>query len=125
MKFLAVVAVAASSLVAIASACVNPLQIKSPAPASVWTAGKKITVSWSGDCKDMDEAGRNVTVDLVTGPASAVRFVTTLGQIDCAGSKNSTSFNLPRSIDSGYEYALIVRTVPEMSMSYNFAVKRR
>ncbi|KAK3821138.1 MAG: hypothetical protein J3Q66DRAFT_332692 [Benniella sp.] len=123
MKFLAVVAVAASSLVAMASA--KPLQIKSPASESVWTVGKKITVSWSGNCKKMGEAGRNVTVDLVTGPPSALRWAATLGHLDCTGSKKTKSLKIPRSVDSGSLYTIIVRTTPEPSLSYNFEVKGR
>jgi len=124
MKFLTVVAVAASSLVAMVSACPS-LQINNPTPGSVWTAGKKMTVSWSGNCKKMGEAGRNATVDLVTGPASAVRYVATLGVLNCAGKKNSTSFNIPRGTESGSSYAIIVRTTPEPSFSYSFQIKGR
>ncbi|KAK3821134.1 MAG: hypothetical protein J3Q66DRAFT_332690 [Benniella sp.] len=123
MKFLAVVAIAASSLVAMASA--KPLQIKSPASESVWIAGKKITVSWSGNCKKMGEAGQKATVDLIAGPPSAVHYVATLGYLDCTGSKKTKSFNLPGGIDSDNTYAVIVRTVPEPSLSYNFEVKGR
>jgi len=122
MKFLAVVAVAASSLVAMASA--DLLQIKNPTQGSVWTAGKKMTVSWSGNCKNMGEAGRNVTVDLVTGPPEALRWSATLGVLNCAGKKKSASFNIPRSSESG-SYTVIVRTAPQPSFSYSFQIKGR
>ena len=72
----------------------------------------------------MGEAGRKVTVDLVTGPENAVRYVATLGVLNCTGKKKSASFNLPRGTESG-SYAIIVRTTPQPSFSYNFEVKGR
>ncbi|KAF9349094.1 hypothetical protein BGX34_002055 [Mortierella sp. NVP85] len=120
MKFLAVVAVAASSLVAMVSA--KPLQINNPTPGSVWTAGKKMTVSWSGNCKSMGEFGRKVPVDLVNGPPSAFRYVATLGHINCTGKNVKANFVIPTDIDSG-PYALIIRTTPQPSYTDTFQIE--
>ncbi|KAF9353193.1 hypothetical protein BGX34_011744 [Mortierella sp. NVP85] len=122
MKFLAVVAVAASSLVTMASA--KPLQINNPTQGSVWTAGKKGFLGWSGNCKKMGSRGLNVTVDIVTGPAEAVRYVATLGHIDCTGSIVKQTFTVPTTIESG-AYALIVRTTPQPSFSNHFEIRGR
>ncbi|KAK3821136.1 MAG: hypothetical protein J3Q66DRAFT_386053 [Benniella sp.] len=120
MKFLAVGAVAASSLVAMASA--DLLQMHSPYPGTVWTAGENMTVSWFGNCKKMGKVGRKVPVDLVTGPASAVRYVATLGHINCAGTNINAKFVIPVDIDNG-PYALIVRTTPQPSYTDTFQIE--
>ncbi|KAG0360024.1 hypothetical protein BC939DRAFT_435485 [Gamsiella multidivaricata] len=121
MKFLATVAIVASSLAAIATA--DMLQINNPTQGSTWTTGKSEFVGWTGNCASMGDAGKNVTVDLVTGPASAVRYVATLGTLDCSGSLTRADFTVPDSIATG-QYAIIVRTQPQGQESYtnNFQI---
>lgn len=119
MKFIATVAVAVSSLVAMASA--DMLQINNPTQGSIWTAGKTEFVGWTGNCNSMGAAGQNVTVDIVTGPANAVRYVATLGHLNCAGTNVRTDFTVPADIQSG-TYALIVRTNPDPSYTNSFQI---
>ncbi|KAK3821141.1 MAG: hypothetical protein J3Q66DRAFT_148240, partial [Benniella sp.] len=121
MKFLATILVAVSSLVAMASA--QPLQINNPTQGSVWTTNSEGYLAWSGNCKNMGNAGRNVTVDIVTGTASAVRYVATLGHINCRSPIDHKTFIVP-TIESG-TYALIVRTTPRPSLTNFFEIKRR
>ncbi|KAK3821391.1 MAG: hypothetical protein J3Q66DRAFT_333209 [Benniella sp.] len=119
MKFIASVAVAASSLVALATA--DLLQINNPTQGTVWAAGESVFVGWSGNCNSMGAAATNVTVDIVTGPAAAVRYVATLGHLDCSGANVKTNFVVPPTIESG-EYALIVRTTPQPSFTNAFRI---
>ncbi|KAF9988226.1 hypothetical protein BGZ65_010366 [Modicella reniformis] len=118
MKFITV-AVVASSLVAMASA--DMLQINNPTAGSIWNAGKSEFVGWTGNCASMGSAGQNVTVDIVQGPSNAVRFVATLGRLDCSGANTRTDFTVPQAIPSGL-YALIVRTNPEASYTNSFQI---
>ncbi|KAF8926505.1 hypothetical protein EDD21DRAFT_410984 [Dissophora ornata] len=115
MKFLAAIAVAASSLVALATA--DMLQINNPTAGSTWTTGRSEFVGWSGNCALMGEAGKNVTVDLINGPSTAVRYVATLGQLDCSGKNTTAYFTVPNTIASG-QYSIIVRTQPTGQESY-------
>ncbi|KAF9353644.1 hypothetical protein BGX34_011456 [Mortierella sp. NVP85] len=119
MKFIASVAVAASSLVALATA--DLLQINNPTQGTVWNAGENVFVGWSGNCNSMGSAATNVTVDIVTGPAAAVRYVATLGHLDCSGANVKTNFVVPATIETG-EYALIVRTTPQPSFTNSFKI---
>ncbi|KAG0263726.1 hypothetical protein BG011_008239 [Mortierella polycephala] len=118
MKFITTVAVVASSMVAMATA--DLLQINNPTVGSVWTIGKKEFVGWSGNCASMGNAGKNVTVDLVEGPAGTVRYVATLGTLDCSGSLTRADFEVPETIKPG-EYAIVVRTEPSTQASYTNA----
>jgi hypothetical protein len=119
MKFIATVAVVASSLAAMATA--DMLQINNPTAGSVWAAGKSEFVGWTGNCASMGALGQNVTVDIVEGPSSAVRFVATLGHLDCSGANTRTDFIVPDTIKSG-PYALIVRTTPQASYTNSFQI---
>jgi hypothetical protein len=119
MKFIASVAIAASSLVALATA--DLLQINNPTQGTTWSAGENVFVGWSGNCNSMGAAATNVTVDIVTGPAAAVRYVATLGHLDCSGANVKTNFVVPASIETG-EYALIVRTTPQPSFTNAFKI---
>ena len=122
MKFLATIVVAVSSLVAMASA--DMLQINNPTQGTVWTTDEWVFLGWSGNCKKMGNSGRNVTVDIVTGPPNALRYVATLGHINCRGNSVKQNFIVPTNIESGM-YALIVRTTPQASFTNLFEIKRR
>ncbi|KAG0303343.1 hypothetical protein BGZ98_006780 [Dissophora globulifera] len=115
MKFIATLAVVASSMAALVSA--DMLQISNPTMGSVWTTGQAEFVGWSGNCASMGAAGKNVTVDLLTGPSSAVRYVATLGTLDCTGSNARADFTVSNSIAAG-TYSIIVRTQPTGQESY-------
>lgn len=119
MKFIATVAVVTSSLAALATA--DMLQINNPTAGSVWGAGKSEFVGWTGNCASMGVSATNVTVDIVEGPSTAVRFVATLGHLDCSAANTRTDFVVPSSIRSG-PYALIVRTTPQASYTNSFQI---
>jgi hypothetical protein len=119
MKFLATVTVAICSLAAMASA--NGLQVNNPTQGTVWTAGESVFVAWGRDCKGMGKAGRKVPVDLVTGPAHAVRYVATLGNLNCSGSSKRADFTVPDNLETG-TYAVIIRTLPNPSYSNTFQI---
>ncbi|KAK3821389.1 MAG: hypothetical protein J3Q66DRAFT_333206 [Benniella sp.] len=119
MKFLATVTVAISSLAAVASA--NELQVTNPTQGTVWTAGEPVFVTWGRNCKGMGKDGRNVTVDIVTGPADALRYVATLGHINCSGSYKPAHFTLTDTIQTG-TYALVIRTLPNPSYTNVFQI---
>ncbi|KAF9189269.1 hypothetical protein BGZ51_009716 [Haplosporangium sp. Z 767] len=124
MKFTTTVAVVASSLVAMATA--DLLQINNPTLGSVWTIGEKEFVGWTGNCASMGNDGKNVTVDLVEGPSGTVRYVTTLGTLDCSGSQTRADFVVPETVKPG-KYAIVVRTLPPEQNSYTntFEIKAK
>ncbi|KAF9968175.1 hypothetical protein BGZ70_006152 [Mortierella alpina] len=108
MKFLASCLVAASSLVALASA--DMLQINNPTTGSTWTTGvRPFTL------------GKNVTIDLVNGPANAVRYVATLGGLDCTGTNTRSDVTVPNTVAPGM-YSIIVRTGEQASYSNAFQI---
>ncbi|KAG0222920.1 hypothetical protein B0O80DRAFT_504519 [Mortierella sp. GBAus27b] len=118
MKF-TTLAVVASSLVAMATA--DMLQINNPTQGTEWKTGSPVFVGWTGNCASMGAAGKNVTVDIVEGPSTAVRFVHTLGYLDCSSTKTREDFSVPDAIKTG-QYALIVRTAPQESYTNSFLI---
>ncbi|KAG0205818.1 hypothetical protein BGX33_007732 [Mortierella sp. NVP41] len=115
MKFVSTLLILASSMVAMVTA--DMLQINNPTQGTVWTTGVPQVLGWQGNCASMGPAGSNVTVDLVNGPPESVRFVVTLGQIDCSGGNTRAELVIPDHIESGI-YAIIVRTLPVDQASY-------
>ncbi|KAI1298110.1 hypothetical protein EDD11_006882 [Mortierella claussenii] len=118
MKFITSLVVVASSLAAMATA--DMLQISNPTQGTTWTVGKAERLEWGGNCAVMGAAGQNVTVDFVTGPSTAVRYVATLGQINCSGSTNRADLKVP-DLTAG-DYALIINTAPDKSYTNSFKV---
>lgn len=78
-------------------------------------------VGWTGNCASMGLAAMNVTVILNTGPSEAVRYVATLGILDCSASSTRTDLTVPLSVPSG-TYSIVVRTAPELSYTNMFTI---
>ncbi|KAF9290441.1 hypothetical protein BGZ68_007069 [Mortierella alpina] len=120
MKFTSSVIVAASSLVALVSA--DMLQINNPTTGSTWTTGVPSFVGWTGNCNALGSTiGKNVTIDLVNGPANAVRYVATLGGLDCTGTNTRSDVTVPNTVAPGM-YSIIVRTGDQASYSNVFQI---
>ncbi|KAG0214294.1 hypothetical protein BGX28_002402 [Mortierella sp. GBA30] len=119
MKFTTSLIVAAASLAASVSA--DMIQINNPTAGTVWTAGVSNFVGWTGNCASMGEAAKNVTVILNTGPSEAVRYVATLGTLDCSASSTRTDLTVPLTITSG-TYSIVVRTDPQLSYTNMFTI---
>ncbi|KAG0285323.1 hypothetical protein BGZ96_010391 [Linnemannia gamsii] len=119
MKFSTTLLVAATTLAAYVHA--DMLQINNPTAGTVWTAGVSNFVGWTGNCASMGAAAKNVTVILNTGPSDAVRYVATLGTLDCSGSSTRTDLTVPTSVSSG-TYSIVVRTDPQLSYTNMFTI---
>ncbi|KAF9410143.1 hypothetical protein BGZ94_001746 [Podila epigama] len=117
MKF--TIAVVASSILAVASA--DMLQINNPTNGTTWTTGVPNFVGWTGNCASMGNDSKAVKVDLVNGPANAVRYVATLGTLDCSGSNARADMTVPGTVVSG-EYSIVVRTAPQQSYTNSFRI---
>ncbi|KAK5816906.1 hypothetical protein F5H01DRAFT_379163 [Linnemannia elongata] len=119
MKFSTTLLVAATTLAAYVNA--DMLQINNPTAGTVWTAGVSNFVGWTGNCASMGAAAKNVTVILNTGPSEAVRYVATLGTLDCSGSSTRTDLTVPLTVSSG-TYSIVVRTDPQLSYTNMFTI---
>ncbi|KAF9437282.1 hypothetical protein BGZ76_001344 [Entomortierella beljakovae] len=119
MKFTATILAATATLAAFVNA--DMLQINNPTAGTVWTAGVSNFVGWTGNCASMGEGAKNVTVILNTGPSEAVRYVATLGTLDCSGASTRTDLTVPLSITSG-TYSIVVRTDPQLSYTNMFTI---
>ncbi|KAG0222464.1 hypothetical protein BGW42_006597 [Actinomortierella wolfii] len=108
MKFAAVAL--ASAFAAVATA--DLLQINTPTKGSTWTVGKSEFIAWTGDCASMGPNGKNVSIELLSGPAESVIFEAALGTLDCTNpSVNRHTLTLPEDTKSG-EYSIRIQTVP-------------
>ncbi|KAG0062702.1 hypothetical protein BGZ89_010456 [Linnemannia elongata] len=120
MKFIA----AALALAAVASA---QIQLSDPTEGTVWKVGVPQYVRWTGNCAAMGAAGKTVSVEVVNGPAGNVKFVATIGNIDCSSTNTSTMLTVPPKTNNGdFEtgtYALRVNTVPNPQFSTNFRIE--
>ncbi|KAG0305287.1 hypothetical protein BGZ97_001159 [Linnemannia gamsii] len=119
MKFSTTLLVAATTLAAYVNA--DMLQINNPTAGTVWTAGVSNFVGWTGNCASMGATAKNVTVILNTGPSEAVRYVATLGTLDCSGSSTRTDLTVPLTVSSG-TYSIVVRTDPQLSYTNMFTI---
>lgn len=119
MKFIATLAIAASSVVALASA--DMLQVHNPTRGSVWKTDTPSYLGWTGNCASMGAAGKTVLVDLMTGPSDSLRFVTNIGTIDCTGNTGRADITIPKDVQSG-KYALTIRTSPDVSYTNAFDI---
>ncbi|KAF9921863.1 hypothetical protein FBU30_008083 [Linnemannia zychae] len=108
MKFITSLAVVA--LAAVVSA--QNIAINDPNLGGQWKAGANNYLRWSGTCKALGPAAKNVTVSLMTGPADRIRFVAELGTIDCSDEANvSTQKMIPADQEPG-KYSLQINTNP-------------
>ncbi|KAI7820766.1 hypothetical protein BC939DRAFT_456892 [Gamsiella multidivaricata] len=119
MKFIAALTISAAALVATASA--DMLQINNPTDGTIWKTGVPNFVGWSGNCASMGNDSKAVKVDLVNGPSSAVRYVATLGTLDCSGSNTRADMTVPGMVPSG-PYSIVVRTSPQQSYTNSFQI---
>jgi len=119
MKFIATLAIAASSVVALASA--DMLQVHNPTRGSVWKTDTPSYLGWTGNCASMGAAGKTVLVDLMTGPSDSLRFVTNIGTIDCTGNTGRADITIPKDVQSG-KYALTIHTSPDVSYTNAFDI---
>ncbi|KAF9408290.1 hypothetical protein BGZ94_002356 [Podila epigama] len=119
MKFTTTLLAAAITMASYVNA--DMIQINNPTVGTIWTAGVSNFVGWSGNCNSMGPAAMNVTVILNTGPSEAVRYVATLGTLDCSGTSTRTDLTVPLSVPSG-TYSIVVRTVPELSYTNMFKI---
>ncbi|KAF9584460.1 hypothetical protein BGW38_006381 [Lunasporangiospora selenospora] len=118
MKFLSS-CVLSSVLLAAVSA--DMLQINNPTDGTDWKTGLSNFVGWTGNCASMGNDSKSVKVDLVNGPPTAVRYVATLGTLDCSGSNTRADMIVPSTVASG-QYAIVVRTSPQQSYTNTFQI---
>ncbi|KAF9917583.1 hypothetical protein FBU30_000681 [Linnemannia zychae] len=120
----ATIATFAFSAAALVSSVVSAdmLQINNPTDGTVWKTGVPNFVGWTGNCASMGNDSKAVKVDLVNGPSTAVRYVATLGTLDCSGSNTRADMTVPSTVTSG-EYAIVVRTVPQQSFTNAFKIE--
>jgi len=97
------------------------LQINNPTDGTVWKTSFPSFVGWSGNCASMGNDSKAVKVDLVNGPPSTVRYVATLGTLDCSGSNTRADMTIPSTVPSG-QYAIVVRTFPQQSYTNSFQI---
>lgn len=102
-------------------ATADMLKINNPTDGTVWTTDVPNFVGWEGNCASMGNDSKTVKVDLVNGPSSAVRYVATLGTLDCSGSNTRADMSVPGTVASG-QYAIVVRTSPEQSYTNSFQI---
>ncbi|KAG0296801.1 Tetratricopeptide repeat protein 36 [Dissophora globulifera] len=119
MKSIVVVALSATAFFATASA--DMLQINNPTDGTVWKTEVSNFVGWTGNCASMGNDAKTVKVDLVNGPSNAVRYVATLGTLDCSGSNTRADMTVPGTVASG-QYSIVVRTAPEQSYTNSFQI---
>ncbi|KAF9571726.1 hypothetical protein EC968_000244 [Mortierella alpina] len=111
--------VAVASVVAVASA--QTLQINNPTEGTVWNVGEKNFVGWTNNCASMGNSSRAVKIELVEGPATAVRYVADVGTLDCSGSETRADATVPDTVKTG-KYSIRVLTLPQNSYSPAFQV---
>ncbi|KAI1307042.1 hypothetical protein EDD11_004587 [Mortierella claussenii] len=109
MKFIA----AAAAVASLAAVSAQTLQISNPTAGTVWTSGGDGYISWSGNCANLgNNSSKTVEIQLVDGPSTAVRYVATIGQLDCSGSTFNKHIVVPDNVTSA-TYSLRVLTQPE------------
>lgn len=79
-------------------------------------------MGWTGNCASMANDSRAVKIELVNGPATAVRYVADVGVLDCSGSSTRADATVPDTVPSG-KYSIRVLTVPNPSYSPAFEVR--
>ncbi|KAG0369517.1 hypothetical protein BGX24_002386 [Mortierella sp. AD032] len=116
------IALLAAALVSSTVVAADMLQINNPTDGTVWKTGVPNFVGWTGNCASMGNDSKAVKVDLVNGPSTAVRYVATLGTLDCSGSNTRADMTVPSTVTSG-EYAIVVRTAPQQSYTNAFKIE--
>ncbi|KAG0247470.1 hypothetical protein BG011_001425, partial [Mortierella polycephala] len=119
MKFISAIVVSTAALVATVSA--DMLQINNPTDGTVWKTDVPNFVGWTGNCASMGNDSKSVKVDIVNGPSNAVRYVATLGTLDCSGSNTRADMTVPSTVASG-RYSIVIRTTPQESYTNPFEI---
>ncbi|KAG0250527.1 hypothetical protein BGZ95_007172, partial [Linnemannia exigua] len=108
MKSTAILAIAASAVLSVASAQ-ELLSFGAPIGSTVWTAGQDATISWSNSCDDLTATSFPVTLqiqrpDKVQDPVAGLA---PLGTIDCA-KPGSITIKVPTTVATGSNYSILV-----------------
>ncbi|KAG0271513.1 hypothetical protein BGZ95_000662 [Linnemannia exigua] len=120
MKFITSVAVAATTLAAIATA--QNVPINDPNIGVTWKIGADNYVRWTGTCKALGAAAKTVKVQLMAGPSDSIHFIAELGTIDCSNAtSNSALKRVPDDTTPGNDYSIQFLTDP-VSYSYQFKI---
>ncbi|KAF9968216.1 hypothetical protein BGZ70_005897 [Mortierella alpina] len=120
VKSTALLAFAASAMASIATA--EMLHYGSPIEATVWTAGKTGTVSWTNDCSDLANTTFPITLNhQVAGQQVQVPGTGPIGTLDC-GSAGSATVQVPATIPQGSTYSILVVNGAEQSYSALFTI---
>lgn len=98
------------------------LQINNPTDGTEWKTGVPNFVGWTGNCASMGNDSKTVKIDLVNGPSTAVRYIATLGTLDCSGSNTRADMTVPSTVPSG-TYAIVIRTAPQQSYTNAFKIE--
>ncbi|KAF9988840.1 hypothetical protein BGZ75_008466 [Mortierella antarctica] len=125
MKFIAVAAAVAISAVT-AQVDEGRLFYSEPIGATVWTAGKNQTVSWTNVCNKVNTGKLDIVLYLGTATSGTeqvrVPNMDAIGTLDCLNSK-SAIVNLPANLTSSDKYSIHVDTEPLQSYSARFTIK--
>ncbi|KAF9154972.1 hypothetical protein BG015_011468 [Linnemannia schmuckeri] len=102
------------------------LYYSSPITATVWTAGKNETVSWTNACKPGNKDSLDIVLYMNAGHGSDTEQVRvpglrSLGTLNCLKSKTATVF-IPKHVVTGNTYSIHVDTVPLQSYSAQFTI---
>ncbi|KAF9117333.1 hypothetical protein BGW39_002331 [Mortierella sp. 14UC] len=120
MKFITSVAVAATTLAAVASA--QNVAINDPNIGATWKIGAENYIRWTGTCKALGAAAKTVKVQLMAGPSDSIHFIADLGTIDCSNTTNiSATKKVPDDTAPGNDYSIQFVTDP-ISYSYQFKI---
>ncbi|KAG0234644.1 hypothetical protein B0O80DRAFT_424102 [Mortierella sp. GBAus27b] len=100
------------------------LSVSNPTKGTTWNVGESVFLQWNGNCASMGKLAKNVDVNLMTGPETALRFVAKLSSIDCSGSNTRKEFAIPADmVRAPGQYSLQVQTEPQPSYSNIFSVE--
>ncbi|KAF9358640.1 hypothetical protein BGX26_001269 [Mortierella sp. AD094] len=114
-KTIATLATLASAL-AIAHAStleIGTLAISNPTKGTTWKVGETVFLQWTNKCSTTADKNA-VDVNLMTGGANALRFITRLATIDCSSTNNiRKEFTIPpEAVAATGSYSLMVQTTP-------------
>ncbi|KAF9961420.1 hypothetical protein BGZ72_003677 [Mortierella alpina] len=120
VKSTALLAFAASAMASIATA--EMLHYGSPIEATVWTAGKTGTVSWTNDCSDLPNTTFPINLNHQVGTLQVqVPGLAPIGTLDCS-SPGSATVQVPATIPQGSTYSILVVNGNEQSYSALFTI---
>ncbi|KAF9378651.1 hypothetical protein CPB97_009429 [Podila verticillata] len=126
IAFIAAAAAVATVSAQSAGADEGRLFYSSPVSATVWTAGKNETVSWTNVCKPQNTGPLNIVLYRGTGGKNNTEQIMVpdllpIGTLNCLTSKSATVF-LPANLTTSDKYAIHVDTEPFQSYSAPFTI---